>query len=154
MKVMLATAVACFLCAACATSGTNHAQHQGAAPPPASEPTHTHHAIDYVEFSVTDIVASKEFYGTVFGWQFNDYGPDYVGIQAKNGGEVGGFRQVATVQTGGPLVVIFSNDLEATLSRVREAGGQINKEPFSFPGGRRFEFTDPNGNQLAVWSEK
>lgn len=118
----------------------------------AQDQTHTHHAIDYIEFTVGDVAAAKRFYGAAFGWTFNDYGPDYAGIQG-NGGEVGGFTK-GEVQRGGPLVVLYSNDLDATLVRVREAGGKIVKDPFAFPGGRRFELLDPAGNQLGVWSKR
>ena len=113
---------------------------------------HAHHAIDYIEIAVTDIAEAKRFYGAAFGWSFNDYGPDYAGI-AGDGREVGGLRKDATVRKGGPLVVLYSRDLDASLALVRKAGGRIAKEPFSFPGGRRFHFVDPSGNELAVWSD-
>lgn len=114
---------------------------------------HTHHGIDYIEFSVTDLNKAKTFYSSAFGWKFNDYGPDYAGIQ-KEEGEVGGLRADSKVHKGGPLVILYSNDLEDSLTKVTEAGGKITKMPFVFPGGRRFQFTDPSGNELAVWSEK
>ena len=114
---------------------------------------HIHHAINYIEFAVTDMAQSKRFYEAAFGWRFNDYGPDYAGIQ-KQGGEAGGLRLEPEVSRGGPLVILYSNDLDATLTTVREAGGQITREPFGFPGGRRFHFEDPSGNELAVWSEE
>lgn len=114
---------------------------------------HTHHQIDYVEFTVTDMAAAKRFYAAAFDWQFNDYGPDYAGIRSRDG-EAGGFRRDPTAATGGPLVILYSEDLDASLARVREAGGRIVTEPFDFPGGRRFHFRDPSGNELAVWSEK
>ena len=114
--------------------------------------SHQHHTIDYIEFPVDDLDAAKRFYGEVFGWQFTDYGPDYVGIRKTGGGEVGGFRREATVERGGPLVVVFSTDLQGSLRAVVEAGGRIVTEPFGFPGGRRFHFTDPAGNELAVAS--
>jgi uncharacterized protein len=117
-----------------------------------SEINHVHHAINYIEFVVTDMEASKAFYHAAFGWQFNDYGPEYAGIQ-KEGGEAGGLRLDTVVRSGGPLVILYSNALDTTLAKVREAGGTISKAPFSFPGGRRFQFIDPNGNELAVWSE-
>jgi uncharacterized protein len=113
---------------------------------------HVHHAIDYIEIGVTDVAEAKRFYAAAFGWAFNDYGPDYAGIQGP-GREVGGFRKDAVVRAGGPLVVLYSQHLEDTLAKVTAAGGHIVKEPFAFPGGRRFEFTDPSGNALAVWSE-
>lgn len=121
-------------------------------PEPMAENKHMHHGINYIEFAVTDMEESKRFYEAAFDWKFNDYGPDYAGIQ-KPGGEAGGFRLEAEVATGGPLVILYSEDLEATFARVREAGGRTVKEPFSFPGGRRFHFLDPSGNELAVWSE-
>ena len=113
---------------------------------------HEHHAIDYIEITVTDVAAAKRFYGAAFGWTFNDYGPGYVGIQGATR-EQGGLAQGTTTR-GGPLVVLFSTDLDATLAKVREAGGTIAKEPFEFPGGRRFQFVDPAGNELAVWAER
>lgn len=112
---------------------------------------HDHHAIDYIEFNVHDMAAAKSFYTAAFGWSFVDYGPGYAGIQGDDR-EVGGLRQVDEVQKGGPLVILFSSDLTASLAAVRAAGGTLVKEPFSFPGGRRFHFLDPSGNELAVWS--
>ena len=114
-------------------------------------PRHEHHAIDYIEISVTDLDAAKRFYAGAFGWAFNDYGPDYAGIQGT-AGEMGGLRRDAEVRRGGPLVILFSTDLEATRDSVVSAGGIISTEPFAFPGGRRFHFTDPAGNELAVWT--
>ena len=113
---------------------------------------HQHHAIDYIEFTVTDVPRAKRFYASAFGWEFTDYGPEYAGIRGP-GREVGGLRQDDDVRGGGPLVVLYSQALEDTLASVKKAGGRIVKEPFSFPGGRRFHFTDPSGNELAVWSE-
>ena len=111
-----------------------------------------HHAIDYVEFTVRDLAAAKRFYASAFGWQFNDYGPEYAGIKGVDG-EVGGLHQTSGTRTGGPLVILYSNALEQTLAAVRAAGGTIVREPFDFPGGRRFQFTDPSGNELGVWSQ-
>ena len=113
---------------------------------------HVHETIDYIEITVTDVSEAKRFYGAAFGWAFNDYGPDYAGIQGQ-GREVAGLRQDAHVRPGGPLVVLYSRTLDDTMSKVKKAGGRIVKEPFSFPGGRRFHFSDPSGNELAVWSE-
>ena len=113
----------------------------------------THHTIDYVEFTVRDLAAAKRFYSTAFGWRFNDYGPEYAGIKGASG-EVGGLRQSPDVRTGGPLVILYSKDLEQSVAAVRSAGGSIVREPFAFPGGRRFQFTDVSGNELGVWSEK
>lgn len=113
-----------------------------------------HHEINYIEFEITDMVQSKRFYESAFDWKFNDYGPDYAGIQRGRGGEAGGLRLRSEAAAAGPLVILYSNDLATTIARVREAGGQITQEPFDFPGGRRFHFKDPSGNELAVWSDK
>ncbi len=107
--------------------------------------------IDYIEFPATDIPKMKSFYGSVFGWDFTDFGPEYTSF--ADGRLGGGFAKVETVKPGGVLVVIYATDLEALEASVREQGGTIVKSIFSFPGGRRFEFTDPCGNELAVWSE-
>lgn len=114
--------------------------------------THRHHAIDYIELSARDLPRAKRFYTDAFGWQFNDYGPGYAGIQGAER-EQGGLT-AGEPTGGGPLVVLFSEDLEATVAAVREAGGRIETEPFDFPGGRRFHFEDTEGNVLAVWSER
>lgn len=113
-----------------------------------------HHEINYIEIAVTDLAEAKRFYSAAFDWEFNDYGPTYAGIKKSDGGESGGLRLQPEVKTGGPLVILYSNDLEATLARVRDAVGTISQEPFEFPGGRRFHFKDPSGNELAVWSER
>jgi predicted enzyme related to lactoylglutathione lyase len=116
--------------------------------------THVHHALDYVELRVTDLAATRSFYEAAFGWEFNDYGPDYAGIRAPGGdGEVGGLNATAEPTRGGPLVLLFSEDLDATLAAVREAGGEVLDGPYEFPGGRRFHFADPSGNELGVWAE-
>ena len=108
--------------------------------------------IDYVEFQAIDIEQMKTFYQTVFGWKFTDYGPDYSSF--KDGRIAGGFTKSDSVARGGPLVVLVTDDLEAAEASVKEHGGKIVKPIFSFPGGRRFQFTDPSGNELAVWSER
>ncbi|HEU0006007.1 MAG TPA: VOC family protein [Terriglobia bacterium] len=113
---------------------------------------HLHHAIDYIEFTVLDLDAAKRFYADAFGWNFTDYGPDYAGIQGADR-EVGGMHRTKDVRTGGPLVILYSSDLDQSLVSVRSAGGTVLKEPFTFPGGRRFHFADPSGNELAVWSD-
>lgn len=107
--------------------------------------------IDYVEFGATDIEATKRFYSGVFGWEFTDYGPDYTSFGDDR--ISGGFAKVDSVVSGGPLVVIYASDLERMRASVKGAGAVITKEIFSFPGGRRFQFQDPNGNELAVWSD-
>ena len=108
--------------------------------------------MDYIEFPATDIAATKVFYRRVFGWEFEDFGPDYTSFQ--DGRLAGGFTKDATVARGGVLVVIHATDLAAIEAEVVAAGGAVVKPAFPFPGGRRFHFTDPNGNELAVWSEK
>jgi uncharacterized protein len=115
-----------------------------------------HHAIDYVELAVTDLDRAKRFYTEAFGWEFTDYGPAYAGIRDRrsdSGEEVGGLRQDDEVRPGGPLVLLFSADLDASVAAVERAGGQVVSGPYAFPGGRRFHFTDPSGNELGVWSE-
>jgi predicted enzyme related to lactoylglutathione lyase len=111
---------------------------------------HTHHGIDYVELTVPDVAEAKRFYGQAFGWRFTDYGPDYAGIQGE-GREVGGFAKGTPTVGLGPLVILYSADLDASVAAVKAALGRIVKPTFEFPGGRRFHFADPGGNELAVW---
>lgn len=112
-----------------------------------------HHAIDYIEINVSDMAAARAFYERAFGWSFNDYGPTYSGIRATSGdGEVGGLNGNGTPGPGGPLVLLFSDDLDATVTAVEAAGGSVTSGPAEFPGGRRFEFSDPSGNVLGVWA--
>lgn len=116
--------------------------------------THRHHAIDYVELTVTDLDGAERFYAEAFGWEFADHGPAYAGILG-DGGEVGGLRLDAEPpRPGGPLVLLFSADLDATVAAVEAAGGRITDGPYAFPGGRRFHFADPSGNELGVWAER
>ena len=107
--------------------------------------------IDYVEFPAADIAAVKRFYTAVFGWTFTDYGPDYTSFQ--DGRLAGGFRKASGGVPGGPLVVIYAADLPAVKASIDAQGGRIVKDTFEFPGGKRFHFADPGGNELAVWSE-
>ena len=107
--------------------------------------------IDYIEMPVKDIAKTKEFYGTVFGWEFVDYGPGYTSFHDGRLG--GGFTTEGTVPIKGLLLVIYTQDLRALQKKIEAAGGKIVKPIFSFPGGRRFHFTDPSGNELAVWSD-
>jgi predicted enzyme related to lactoylglutathione lyase len=114
-----------------------------------------HEKIDYVEFHSKDLEATKGFFTRALGWAFQDYGPDYTAF--SNAGVDGGFRRSekhSSSDDGGALVIFYSADLEATEARVKEAGGKIVKPIFSFPGGRRFHFTEPGGNELAVWSDR
>ena len=110
--------------------------------------------IDYVEFAASDLIASKSFFSDVFGWKFTDYGPNYTAFSESGldgGFYLGGKRSLS--EEGGALVVLYSSDLEHTLETVRNGGGTISKDIFEFPGGRRFHFLEPSGNELAVWSE-
>lgn len=109
-----------------------------------------HNRINYVEFSAEDLVPIKEFYTKAFGWKFTDYGPEYAAF--TDGSLDGGFEKGANRAKEGALVILFSEDLETTLEEVKSAGGTIEKEIFEFPGGKRFHFRDPAGNELAVWS--
>ncbi|WP_437375908.1 VOC family protein [Inquilinus limosus] len=108
--------------------------------------------IDYIEFSVADIARSREFYGSAFGWKFTDYGPSY--CEFDDGRLKGGFAQGGPGKPGGPLVILYAEDLAATQERLEQAGARIVKPIFSFPGGRRFHFQDPDGYELAVWSDR
>jgi predicted enzyme related to lactoylglutathione lyase len=111
----------------------------------------THHKIDYAELPATDMEAAKAFYGQAFGWAFDDWGPEYQAF--KDAGLDGGLRKVdAAPPRGGSLVIVYSDDLEATEAAVTGAGGEIT-ERHEFPGGRRFHFLDPVGNELAVWTK-
>ena len=113
-----------------------------------------HEKINYVEFPAKDLPATKAFFQSAFGWSFVDYGPDYTAF--SNQGLDGGFFQsdlASSSEKGAGLVIFYSNQLEATLAKVEKAGGSIVKPIYSFPGGRRFHFTEPSGNEFAVWSE-
>jgi predicted enzyme related to lactoylglutathione lyase len=94
-----------------------------------------HHKINYIEFAATDVARAKQFYAAVFGWRFEDWGPDYVSFEAA------------------PLIVLYSTDLKATEAAIVDAGGTVVVPTFEYPGGRRFHFSDGVGNVLAVWSE-
>ena len=105
--------------------------------------------IDYIEFAVSDVERAKAFYGKAFGWTFTDYGPQY--CEFTDGRIKGGFDAMSEVRPGGALVVLYHSNLEEASKSVIEAGGKISKEIFQFPGGERFQFTDPDGHELAVW---
>lgn len=110
--------------------------------------------IDYVEFPATDFDAVELFYSNVFDWQFSDYGPGYRAFHDEK--IDGGFYQselVSSTASGAALVIIYALDLNATYSKVKQHGGVICEEIFSFPGGWRFQFKDPHGNELGVWSD-
>lgn len=108
--------------------------------------------IDYVEFPASDLPAVKQFYAAAFGWSFIDYGPTYAAIDPSAGLD-GGFDASPESQLAKPLVILYASDLEAMEAKVKDSGGTITVPIFAFPGGRRFHFRDPAGNELAVWSE-
>ncbi|GAA5219291.1 VOC family protein [Corallincola platygyrae] len=114
-----------------------------------------HEKVNYLELPAADLEQEKAFFNALFGWQFQDYGPDYVAFSGA--GIDGGFyrsnNQARTAQ-GSALIVFYSESLEQTLSKVEACGGSIIQDIFEFPGGRRFHFTDPNGNEFAVWSDR
>jgi predicted enzyme related to lactoylglutathione lyase len=108
--------------------------------------------IDYVELPGRDMAAMKGFYGQAFGWGWVDYGPSYAAFEgAAMDGGIDCDPEEKTIT--GPLVVLYAQDIEAMADKVKAAGGTITRDIFSFPGGRRFHFRDPAGNELGVWSE-
>ena len=113
-----------------------------------------HEKINYVEFPAKDFAATKAFFIAALGWTFEDFGPDYTAFSDE--GLDGGFYKsdlAATNESGSALIVFYSKELEKTQSKIEKGGGKIKKPIFSFPGGRRFHFTDPSGNEYAVWSD-
>ena len=110
-----------------------------------------HLSMDYIEFSTGDLAASKKFFTEVFGWNFQDFGETYASF--NDGRLRGGFAQIEESVSGGPLVVIHASDLQPVQQQVVASGGTITVEVFEFPGGKRFHFREPGGNELAVWSE-
>ena len=114
-----------------------------------------HEKINYVEFPAKNIQATKDFFAQVFGWSFQDFGPEYSVF--SNQGLDGGFYSAelsSATSNGAALIVFYSTDLEGTQNKIEKANGVIVKPIFSFPGGRRFHFTEPSGNEYAVWSDK
>jgi len=107
--------------------------------------------INYIEFKSTDLAATKTFYSSVFGWTFTDYGETYTAF--TDSGVEGGFELTTQPIVNGVLVVLHHSDLEEIKVKVIQAGGKISVDIFSFPGGKRFQFLDPSGNELAVWHE-
>lgn len=113
-----------------------------------------HEKLNYVEYPARDLAATQAFFQAAFGWTFAQYGPDYAAFSGQ--GLDGGFYRAglaATSAQGGALLVFYSERLEETLAKVTAAGGQIVKPVFAFPGGRRFHFTEPSGNEFAVWAQ-
>jgi hypothetical protein len=146
MKFILALALSLFIAS---TNANNLSEIKGA-----STGMTKNNKINYIEIPAQNIEATKAFFSEVFGWSFVDYGPDYCSFAAQ--GVDGGFFKsdlVVSTKSGSPLIVLYSNVLEATQDKIEKAGGKTIKPIFSFPGGRRFHFSDPNGNEFAVWSE-
>lgn len=115
-----------------------------------------HHSLNYVELTVTDMARAKAFYTDAFGWRFVDYGPEYAGIAspANDGSEVGGLLLGNEPRpNGGPFVLLYSDDLDASERAILRAGGRIVEAAYEFPGGRRLHFADPTGNELGVWAD-
>jgi uncharacterized protein len=108
-----------------------------------------HEQIQYIEFLTKDIARAKNFYTACFGWVFTDYGPDYTAFEGKY---VDGGFTIGEPMKGSVLVILYSTDIETSKNKVIHTGGTIVKDIFSFPGGKRFQFTDPDGYELAVWS--
>jgi len=114
-----------------------------------------HEKINYVEFPAKDLDKTKAFFEKAFDWSFVDFGPDYCAF-SDQGLDGGFFKSDAhsSAKLGAALIIFYSNDLEGTQEKIKQAGGEIIDSIFSFPGGRRFHFTDPNNNEFAVWSDK
>lgn len=113
-----------------------------------------HEKINYVEFPAKNIEDVKIFFTKAFGWTFVDFGPEYTAFSSQ--GIDGGFFRSdlkAVTSAGSALIIFYSKDLEQTQAKIEDAGGSIIKPIFPFPGGRRFHFTDPNGNEYGVWSD-
>lgn len=107
--------------------------------------------IDYVEIPVTDIAAARDFFAAMFGWEFQEWGPDYSSF--SDGRLDGGLRRADTpAPSTGVLLVFYSEDLERDVERVKELGATVSQEIFEFPGGRRFHFVEPTGVEFAMWS--
>ena len=115
-------------------------------------PSNLHHAINNIEFHAKNLNDLKEFYGNVFHWEFKEYGADY--LEFNDGNILGGFNRNLQKSNNGPLVIIYSDNLEATEELREKFGGKISEPIASFPGGRRFQFLDVEDNELAVWSDK
>lgn len=112
---------------------------------------HNNH-ISYIEFKTNDVEECKAFYGKCFGWEFKDYGPDYASFSES--GVFGGFEKTDEAVQNGALIVLYHKELNSIKESIINAGGKITKDIFDFPGGHRFHFNDPSGNELAVWSDK
>ena len=114
-----------------------------------------HGKLNYIEFPAADLQSTKDFFGSAFGWEFEDFGPEYTAFSGQ--GLDGGFYKStmkSSAENGAALAIFYSSNLEETQASVENAGGTICQKIFSFPGGRRFHFIEPSGNELAVWSDK
>lgn len=114
-----------------------------------------HETINYLELPAVDLPATKAFFEEVFNWSFTDYGDEYTAF-AEDRFEGGFYKsdKQSSTENGATLIIFYSDDLESTQKKIKDAGGRIIKPTFSFPGGRRFHFTEPSGNELSVWSDK
>ncbi|CAH0528763.1 VOC family protein [Vibrio hippocampi] len=113
-----------------------------------------HEKLNYVEFAAKDLASTKSFFSSVFGWEFVDYGSEYAAFSGQ--GLDGGFFKAdccSQTHTGAALLVFYSADIDATLNKVAQHGGEIIRPIYEFPGGCRFHFVEPSGNEFAVWSE-
>lgn len=113
-----------------------------------------HEKINYLELAASDLEKTKAFFSEVFHWQFTDFGPQYTAFNFQ--GLEGGFYQANlcnTSENGGALIVFYSDDLTQTMEKIKRANGSISKDIFSFPGGKRFHFKEPSGNEFAVWTK-
>src|SRR2546422_1074496 len=108
--------------------------------------------IDYIEFGATDIERTKRFYQQVFGWRFEDYGPDYTSF--RDGRLSGGFTKDAPVRPANPLVVIYAARLEEVEAKLMQAGGKDVRQTYTFPGGRPFPLSDPPRKALALGADR
>ncbi len=108
--------------------------------------------INYIEFKAKDLEKIKEFYSASFNWIFTDYGPTYIAFSES--GIQGGFEKTEDEIINGALIVLYHQNLDLIKAKIIESKGEISIDIFSFPGGRRFHFIDPDGNELAVWSDK
>jgi predicted enzyme related to lactoylglutathione lyase len=111
-----------------------------------------HNEIDLIEFpvkSAEQLKQTKNFFSEVFDWEYTDWGDDY--SDTTDSGASSGVNADGGATM--PLTVIYSEDLEKTKELVVKHGGKIIVDTYSFPGGRRFHFTEPSGNELAVWSK-
>ncbi|MBN2866345.1 MAG: VOC family protein [Thiotrichales bacterium] len=116
-----------------------------------------HETVNYIELAARDLTATKTFFEQVFNWRFEDFGNAYTAFYADTAGLDGGFYQAEKASlssNGGALIIFYSNDLAATQSKIKQAGGDIVQAIFEFPGGKRFHFTEPSGNEFAVWSDQ